>query len=356
MKMTDAASQPPPPKRSMRPPISSMPPDKNMVKRETHCSRIIQQRCQREVRFRPQMTFLRILEHAFAGAVPPPAEDGAYPRPLSSPFPCFNCHQRFETAPVFIPMTSLDGAQTEWGNFCSGPCANAYLHTNMNDSNLPGRAADLFEYMQEVHGFDGEQLGLAPHFSQLQAYGGDLTPEQFAFIVGNARLTTHIRMKPFIPTEVVIEWQLTGTAEGARAAVANTTALATAMGDASAAPQRITHHKTWTVRDKVQPTLDKIEERLASLPPTEKCTGLYELFLQRMGGFPSEGQDAGPAPAAASVNTRAPSRSKSGKKPPAAPKAPPKTSLMKLLKTHKKRPAGAGAPGPAAPPAAGPAV
>jgi hypothetical protein len=383
-----------PARRHNRPVISAMPPDKNMVRRETHCSRIIQQRCQREVRFRAQETFVYIVRANHGGVLPPAAADGSYPRPLTSPLPCFNCHQTFTGPPVFIPMTTLDGARTEWGNFCCGPCANTYLHINMNDCALPGRAADLFEYMQDVHGFDGQQLGLAPHFSQLQTYGGDLSPEQFAAIAQNARLTTHLRMKPFIPTPVVVEWQLTGSAEGASAAAANTAALAAAMGSAAVvvpgaddggavtapavgtkAPAQ--HHKMWTVRNKQQPSLEQIEERLASLPPTEKRVGLYELFLQRMGGFdettgtvavppsspPTGGAAALPAKPARERKPRTvkdkdkdrgKDKDKDKDKPAKATSKKP-TTIEKLLKTPRKRQAGAAAQAPAAPLLPGPA-
>ena len=174
------------------------------------CCSIVHHQRHNVRRYRRSTRFLRILEANMKPGDPIPSGP-QWPRPLTSPAPCFNCHRHFTRPPVFLPMRMLDGVAEEDMNFCCGPCANTYLHTNMRDAFLAGRAADLLEYMQRVHGFQGAQLGFAPHFSELQRYLGDLTDEQFDEICGRPELTTATLRRPFIPTDVVVEWQCVGT-------------------------------------------------------------------------------------------------------------------------------------------------
>ena len=229
---------------------------------------------------------------------------------------------RFQNPPYFVPITALNGDRTEWGNFCDPSCVNTYLHRNMNDANLAGRVADLIEYFQDVHGFQGCELGFAPHFSEREAYGGTLTDAAFHEVSTTPGLRTFERMAPFIPTPVVVEWQCHVEERGANSADADVrTAVAAATGTgasidaltrlsgtgakpveernhgsalvpgaASATealnqvlgmrPDNIDYH-FWEVRGLRQPSQADIEKRLRALPRPEKKTGLYELYYAR---------------------------------------------------------------------------
>ncbi len=229
---------------------------------EVFSSKIIHQTTGRRKRFRQSARFLRILQHSHPECT---IETGPpYPRPTTSPFPCDQCHRRFGTPPIFLPMTMLDGIPEEWGNFCSGPCAKTYLHTNMNDAFLAIRDADLLETLRVVHGFKGTKIGYAPHFTQRRAYGGDLTDEQFQAIVDHPNLTTVLLQKPFCPTLEVVEWQC--VAEEGEDGDAAAALLADVMG--SAAPA-LDHHQQWTVSNLQQPSVEATVRRLASLPQQE---------------------------------------------------------------------------------------
>ena len=290
-----------------RVPLHSAKESSEIRRSEVFCSKIIHQRSTHQIRFRRQSLYLKLVRHSHpecGGA----SADGSYPRPLSSPFPCFQCHRLFKAPPIFIPTEMLDRRIEEYGNFCSAPCANTYMDHNMRDSSLATRIADFFEYMQDVHGFRGTEIGFAPHFSQHVNYGGDLTDAQFDAIINIPGLTTHIRMKPYIPTDAVIEWQFNGNDQelphavavaaqdasavgvsagagagaGAGAAVGHTDVLASVMR--SKAPEADHHHR-WDATNLKQPPMEEIEERLAGLPQLPQTTGLYELYLQRKGGI-----------------------------------------------------------------------
>lgn len=303
--------------------------DVEVRRSEVFCSKIIQQRSNHQVRYRAGEAFVKLVRYCYPDCAGPD-DKGFWPRPFKSNIPCFNCHRRFDGPPVFMPITTIENKREEFGCFCSGPCMNTYLHAN-NDSNLPGRAADAFEYMQDVYGFRGDCIGLAPHFSQLQEYGGDLTNEQFDAIVNNPAVSTHIRMEPFRPTSVVIEWlessapQPPSSASGGgvnvpraqQALVPSSSVLDEVMG--TKAPDA-NHHHRWDVRGLKQPSQEDIEKRLATLPPQEERTGMYALYLSRKGGFDAVAEDESDAapsvvdPAAKSANAsaRASNTSKKG--------------------------------------------
>lgn len=283
-----------------RVPLHAAKESSEIRRSEVFCSKIIHQRSNHQIRFRRSPFFLKLVQHSHPEVTELSAKN-EYPRPLSSPFPCFQCHRGFKTPPIFIPMEMLDRRVEEWGNFCSGPCANTYLDVNMRDSNLGTRAADLFEYMQDVHGFEGSEIGFAPHFTQHVDYGGDLTDEQFDLIIATPNLTTHILMKPYIPTDAVIEWQysiaLSETGGGRKQQVSNRSELDVGVTQATlktgedmlafvmqSKPPQTDHHHRWDATHLKQPSMEAIEERLASLPALPKTTGLYELYLRRKGG------------------------------------------------------------------------
>jgi hypothetical protein len=272
--------------------LAGAPEDSDVRRSNVLCSKIIRDRSNRNVRFRRSALFLKIVHFNDPGIVAP-SSTGEYPRPLRSPFPCFNCHRTFTCPPKFMPIVMLDGSRTEDGNYCSGPCMMSYAHANLVNSNLAGLAADIFCYMQDVHGFRGNSVGLAPSFRQRQLYGGELTDDQFDVVVGNPCLTTHIRMKPFIPTDVVIEWQFAGETSNATSSASASASGLVSQDDGVAVLNAIMdtkvpevdHHHRWEVRGLRQPPLEVIESRLASLPQLEKRKGLYEIYLERRGGF-----------------------------------------------------------------------
>jgi len=225
-------------------------------------------------------------------------------------------------------MMVLNGMRTEWGNFCDPACANTYMHTNMNDSNLAARVADFYEYVQDVHGWEGENIGFAPHFSMLERYGGCLSDEKYMKVARTPGLRTFQRMAPFIPTEVVIEWQRRideMEADEAKPAAAQPTcafgsdrraeekkktasayeALAKIIGYK---PEAAHHHHQWEVRGLRQPPMAEIEARLMSLPKPEEKEGLYRLYWERHGKgapLPQESMEDVPAAAQGPVPSRA---------------------------------------------------
>ena len=297
----------------------------DVIRDEVFCSKIYHTNSTNQTRFTWLPTYARIMEHAGVQR-----KDGPpYPRPLTSPFPCFQCHMHFDGPPVFLPITALNGDRTEWGNFCDPACVNTYLHRNMNDANTAGRVADLIEYCQDVHGFKGSELGFAPHFSERAAYGGALTDAAFREVTCTPGLRTFERMAPFIPTPVVVEWQCHVEERGTDAAdTALRTAVAAAAGVGTSIetlarlsgtatkpveargvgavvvpvppadlappssatealnqvlgmrPDNIDYH-FWEVRGLRQPSQEDIEKRLRALPRPEKKTGLYELYCAR---------------------------------------------------------------------------
>jgi hypothetical protein len=193
----------------------------------------------------------------------------------------------------------LDGCREEYGNFCSGPCANTYLHHNMANVDLSARAADLFYYLQEVYGFKGTQIGFAPHFSMHVDYGGHLSDEAFTKELNEPLVTSHIRMRPFYPTDAVIE--VVAPAGDILEGVVGVP-LPASMTDRQ-------QHK-WEIRGIRAPTLEANELRLASLPKLEKRQGLYELYLERKKGF----AEAGPSENADVMAIAAPKKSSQKRK------------------------------------------
>lgn len=249
--------------------LADVPEDKDIKKSDSFCSRIVQQNTRHCDRYIRCLTFLKILKHSFPEQT---VFEPPFPRPTCSPFPCFQCHRRFSGPPVFIPMPMLDGTREEWGNFCSGPCANTYLHTNMPNVDLAARAADLFYYLQENYGFSGTQIGLAPHFSLHVDYGGHLTDAAFTKDLEEPTLTSLIRTRPFYPTDAVVE---------VVAPAGDILEGVVGVPIPSTVSERQQHR--WELRGLRAPSLEANEIRLASLPKLEKRQGAYELFLARTG-------------------------------------------------------------------------
>jgi hypothetical protein len=108
-------------------------------------------------------------------------------------------------------------------------------------------------------------------------------------------LQTFERMAPFIPTEVVIEWQYrtdemdSSTVPEASKGITQETPphmqssdkLSHIMGQTM--EKTSPHHHQWEVRGLRQPPIDEIEKRLLSLPKPEEKEGLYKLYWERHG-------------------------------------------------------------------------
>lgn len=206
--------------------LDKAPVDPNLRRSDVFCSKIIQPDTTSARRFQCSQRVHKIME--YNGIVTHDTGPGALmvddasgsaawpkprPRPLKSPYPCFNCHRMFAGPPIFMPERLLNDQFEEDLNFCSGACMNTYIHFNLNDASFASRSANALEYMRKVHGFKGSELGLAPHFSQHVRYGGELTDEQFDAIIGTPALTTRILAVPFIPSKTVIEWTCSLDAE-----------------------------------------------------------------------------------------------------------------------------------------------
>ena len=307
---------------SKRPPV-------HVVRDEVFCSRIVHQNSSHQSRFTWSNTFRAIMAHACPDC-PGPDGAGRYPRPLSSPFPCFQCHMKFDNAPCFIPYMVLSGTRTEWGNFCDPSCALRYLHQNNNDADLAEKVAELYEYCQDVLGWEptvsNPRIVQAPHFTMRAAYGGPLTDEQFLMAARTPGLFIKERFAPFIPTPSVVEWQCCldvgpqsgfgavggalGSAQkatsgpqhgsgartstgvdGSRASDSHEDECAASTTTASASERLAallgtTEHNSakrhhWEVTGLRRPPEEDIRARLASLPQPAKKVGSYELYWAR---------------------------------------------------------------------------
>ena len=316
--------------------LSEVPADKDIKRSDNFCSRIIQQNTRQTDRFMRCMTFLRILKYSYPDRTEfePP-----YPRPLRSPFPCYQCHRKFPGPPVFLPLNTLEHTRDEWGNFCSGPCANTYLHMNMHTVELNMRAADLVYYLQEEYGFKGSQVGMAPHFSEHVDYGGDLTDEAFTKNLQEPRVTSHIRMRPYIPTDAVIE--VVAPAGDILEGIVGVPLPA-------AVSERQQHR--WEFRGIRQPSREDIEVRLASLERPEKRQGAYELYLERKGGFDTD--DRTPDSSSEMATVAVPKKAPPKRKPVSAPPPPP-PSLPEGNDNEEEKAVPPAAPAPAPAPPSG---
>ena len=95
---------------------------------------------------------------------------------------CFWCRHPFKSTPCFCPI-KYDKKSNIYevdGIFCSQECRNAYLYEN--SANLlykDSRQLCSLMYFQCTGNFPKENLSRAPSWKLLQAYGGDMTIDQF---------------------------------------------------------------------------------------------------------------------------------------------------------------------------------
>ena len=250
----------------------SEPSQANPQSSVVYCSKLNHERTKHKNRFRRTTTFAVILQANYPELDIGPHDEGPWPRPMFSPLPCWACHRRFDRPPVFLPLAAADGVYEEWGNFCCGGCANTYLHTNMRDAFLGTRVANLFDYLQSVHGFRGDRVPMAPHFTQHKTYGGDLDDAGFDELSGHDSLTTHVLRKPFIPTDEVVEWRCVVRTDVKDAEAT----MARVMGTEAVVSEQLLR---WDVTGLKQPPLETIMSRQRALPPLEKSAGLFQTFL-----------------------------------------------------------------------------
>ena len=95
---------------------------------------------------------------------------------------CFWCRHPFKTKPWLCPIKydETNNIYETDGVFCSKECTNSYLYEN-NNNLLYKDSRQLLSlmYYQQTGSFD-EKIGTrAPSWKLLQAYGGDMTIEQF---------------------------------------------------------------------------------------------------------------------------------------------------------------------------------
>jgi hypothetical protein len=261
------------------PVLSTTADDVPDVKRgEVFCSKIIHQKATHQSRFTMSQLYAKIM--VFNYPEWSPEWKRPWPRPLKSPFPCFNCHMYFDDAPIFICIVRLDGTRTEYGNYCSMECGLAAIYA-MNSYNLAVMVSDFIEYCQDYHGLQGDSVALAPHFSERQCYGGMLTDDEYKMVAKTRGLSTHERMEPFIPTEVVTEWQCKADEEDSACPASDVSSMGTLSRILGSKPEAATHHYRWEVHGLRQKPLDQIKARLQALPKPEKKQGLYELYYER---------------------------------------------------------------------------
>tara|TARA_B110000483_G_C18194410_1_gene542360 strand:+ start:2244 stop:2690 length:447 start_codon:yes stop_codon:yes gene_type:complete len=95
---------------------------------------------------------------------------------------CYWCRYPFKTAPWFCPVkfNQVSKIYEVDGVFCSRECTNAYLYENSNNLLYKdSRQLLSLMYAQNTGHFHKKNLDRAPSWKLLQAYGGDMTIEQF---------------------------------------------------------------------------------------------------------------------------------------------------------------------------------
>lgn len=104
---------------------------------------------------------------------------------------CYWCRHPFKTPPWFCPVKHNDSSNIYEvdGVFCSVECTNAYLYEN-NNNLLYKDSRQLLSlmYAQRTGKFNTEIFNKAPSWKLLQAYGGDMTIEQFRSSFDNVQI------------------------------------------------------------------------------------------------------------------------------------------------------------------------
>lgn len=117
----------------------------------------------------------RLLDSRGLGTHLSSATPYAYTRPLACPFPCYNCHDRFDGPPITVAFELPDRTQAEHGLFCSFPCGWAFIHHYLDDCFGAETPALTLELWERAYGWApplGATVPISPHFSQLDSYGG----------------------------------------------------------------------------------------------------------------------------------------------------------------------------------------
>lgn len=243
--------------------------------KNTFCAKLCHTTTELLPRYQRSTLFRKLVAYCYPDCTGPDSR-GRWPRPFASPFPCFQCHRKFDGVPVFSPKRMLDGVAEETGHFCSLACAARYMETNERDALLHQRLADLHEIGRAVYGFKGKTFGTAPHFSERKEYGGDLDDDAFAAVAADPAMTTRVLHKPYIPSDTVVEWRYEVDMADMNAAQAGALAVAKTMG--APPPDNNFIHRP-DVAHMTQHSKEEIMARQRALPPLARtCAPGESLF------------------------------------------------------------------------------
>ena len=117
-------------------------------------------------------------------------------------FLCWHCASPFDTPPVPVP-TSYDLSRKVFvveGNLCSFACAKAYIH-EQRQFDSGHRLLMLKQIALMLYGADIEPITAAPPRTALEAFGGNMTIDDFR------ACTTQVRVDcpPFVPQRRIVE-------------------------------------------------------------------------------------------------------------------------------------------------------
>lgn len=105
--------------------------------------------------------------------------------PVVSPYKCWACHQKFNTPPLFLPISfeEKDGKTIFGvrGNFCCFPCVKRYALDTIRDKEelwrIDKNINRLYRAMTNIEPV--EAIIPSPCYTRLTEYGGDLSFEEF---------------------------------------------------------------------------------------------------------------------------------------------------------------------------------
>jgi hypothetical protein len=141
--------------------------------------------------------------------------------PAHSPYACWtDCHT-FDSTPVGIPHSLIDGVFYCYGNFCSYNCAKRYLCPNVEDDDdiaMMQTIHDIFirddksEKLQllellchiETGNPLNEPIRMSPKRMILKLFGGDKTIEEYRSNF-NKNTTYHVFKSPLVPISYQME-------------------------------------------------------------------------------------------------------------------------------------------------------
>lgn len=149
-----------------------------------------------------QVTSERV-ENVMLGVIPKKFT-GLGNHPKNTRIRCWHCTLTFETIPVFIPFSTLvniSGVEMScYGNFCSFPCAQAYIRTYFKDT-LHEKSNSLSLLFTIFSGEKYRHIPFAPEKTEMIQFGGNLTTEEYQKII--AKMQKNIGYEPKIETNMI---------------------------------------------------------------------------------------------------------------------------------------------------------